>query len=87
MPILPIFYLQGGARKTTLLKDDNLISYLYEDAQTLYEVFQRGLHVSGERSWGQKLQQHGILTFFWNQIKSCFHARYVSSHLPSVACD
>ncbi len=50
MPILPIFYLQGGARKTTLLKDDNLISYLYEDAQTLYEVFQRGLHVSGERS-------------------------------------
>uniref|UniRef100_A0A8B9JWC3 Arachidonate--CoA ligase n=1 Tax=Astyanax mexicanus TaxID=7994 RepID=A0A8B9JWC3_ASTMX len=39
--------LQGGARKTTLLKDDNLISYLHEDAKTLYEVFQRGLHVSG----------------------------------------
>uniref|UniRef100_A0A8C0YBV7 Long-chain-fatty-acid--CoA ligase n=1 Tax=Cyprinus carpio carpio TaxID=630221 RepID=A0A8C0YBV7_CYPCA len=37
----------GGARKTALLKDDNLISYLYEDAKTLYEVFQRGLRVSG----------------------------------------
>uniref|UniRef100_A0A671LV10 Long-chain-fatty-acid--CoA ligase n=1 Tax=Sinocyclocheilus anshuiensis TaxID=1608454 RepID=A0A671LV10_9TELE len=37
----------GGARKTALLKDDNVISYLYEDAKTLYEAFQRGLHVSG----------------------------------------
>uniref|UniRef100_A0A8C1W6M4 Long-chain-fatty-acid--CoA ligase n=1 Tax=Cyprinus carpio TaxID=7962 RepID=A0A8C1W6M4_CYPCA len=37
----------GGARRTALLKDDNLISYLYEDAQTLYDVFQRGLRVSG----------------------------------------
>uniref|UniRef100_A0A8C2H845 Arachidonate--CoA ligase n=1 Tax=Cyprinus carpio TaxID=7962 RepID=A0A8C2H845_CYPCA len=39
--------IAGGARRTALLKDDNLISYLYEDAQTLYDVFQRGLRVSG----------------------------------------
>uniref|UniRef100_A0A8C1W592 Long-chain-fatty-acid--CoA ligase n=1 Tax=Cyprinus carpio TaxID=7962 RepID=A0A8C1W592_CYPCA len=39
--------VSGGARRTALLKDDNLISYLYEDAQTLYDVFQRGLRVSG----------------------------------------
>uniref|UniRef100_A0A8C0YFS4 Long-chain-fatty-acid--CoA ligase n=1 Tax=Cyprinus carpio carpio TaxID=630221 RepID=A0A8C0YFS4_CYPCA len=39
--------IAGGARRTALLKDDNLISYLYEDAQTLYNVFQRGLRVSG----------------------------------------
>ncbi|RXN09726.1 long-chain-fatty-acid-- ligase 5 [Labeo rohita] len=39
--------IAGGARKTALLKDDNLISYLYEDAKTLYEVFKRGLRVSG----------------------------------------
>ncbi|XP_062859103.1 long-chain-fatty-acid--CoA ligase 5 [Trichomycterus rosablanca] len=37
----------GGARKNAMLKDDNLISCLHEDAKTLYEVFQRGLHVSG----------------------------------------
>uniref|UniRef100_A0A8B9JV04 Arachidonate--CoA ligase n=1 Tax=Astyanax mexicanus TaxID=7994 RepID=A0A8B9JV04_ASTMX len=43
--------IAGGARKTTLLKDDNLISYLHEDAKTLYEVFQRGLHVSGKRCY------------------------------------
>ena len=41
--------LQGGARKGGYVKDDNLISYLHEDAKTLYEVFQRGLHVSGRR--------------------------------------
>uniref|UniRef100_A0AAR2IGD6 Long-chain-fatty-acid--CoA ligase n=1 Tax=Pygocentrus nattereri TaxID=42514 RepID=A0AAR2IGD6_PYGNA len=39
--------LQGGARKGGYVKDDNLISYLHEDAKTLYEVFQRGLHISG----------------------------------------
>ncbi|XP_017339716.1 long-chain-fatty-acid--CoA ligase 5 [Ictalurus punctatus] len=37
----------GGARKNAILKDDNLISYLHEDAKTLYEVFKRGLHASG----------------------------------------
>ncbi|KAI4872799.1 hypothetical protein NFI96_016121, partial [Prochilodus magdalenae] len=39
--------IAGGARKNALLKDDNLMSYLYDDAKTLYEVFQRGLRVSG----------------------------------------
>ncbi|XP_064177233.1 long-chain-fatty-acid--CoA ligase 5 [Anguilla rostrata] len=39
--------IQGGARKSALMKDNNLMSYYYDDARTLYEVFQRGLHVSG----------------------------------------
>ncbi|KAL7869274.1 hypothetical protein AOLI_G00132620 [Acnodon oligacanthus] len=39
--------IAGGARKGGYAKDDNLISYLHEDAKTLYEVFQRGLHISG----------------------------------------
>uniref|UniRef100_A0A3B4DCL8 Long-chain-fatty-acid--CoA ligase n=1 Tax=Pygocentrus nattereri TaxID=42514 RepID=A0A3B4DCL8_PYGNA len=39
--------IAGGARKGGYVKDDNLISYLHEDAKTLYEVFQRGLHISG----------------------------------------
>lgn len=38
---------QGGARKSALMQNDNLMSYYYEDARTLYEVFQRGLHASG----------------------------------------
>ncbi|XP_043958264.1 long-chain-fatty-acid--CoA ligase 5 [Gambusia affinis] len=40
--------VKGGARKTALLEDNNnLMSYRYNDAKTLYEVFQRGLRVSG----------------------------------------
>ncbi|XP_030629483.1 long-chain-fatty-acid--CoA ligase 5 isoform X1 [Chanos chanos] len=39
--------IRDGARKSALVKDNNLVSYFYEDAKTLYEVFQRGLHVSG----------------------------------------
>ncbi|CAJ0929381.1 unnamed protein product, partial [Ranitomeya imitator] len=38
---------QGGARRCALLKDDSLMSYYYEDAKTLYEVFKRGIRVSG----------------------------------------
>ncbi|XP_063818636.1 long-chain-fatty-acid--CoA ligase 5 isoform X2 [Pseudophryne corroboree] len=38
---------QGGARRCALLKDEKLYSYYYEDAKTLYEVFMRGLRVSG----------------------------------------
>ncbi|XP_033974686.1 long-chain-fatty-acid--CoA ligase 5 [Trematomus bernacchii] len=40
--------IKDGARKSMLLEDNNnLISYYHEDAKTLYEVFQRGLKVSG----------------------------------------
>ncbi|XP_032429872.1 long-chain-fatty-acid--CoA ligase 5 [Xiphophorus hellerii] len=40
--------VKDGARKTALLEDNNnLMSYRYNDAKTLYEVFQRGLRVSG----------------------------------------
>ncbi|XP_075950207.1 long-chain-fatty-acid--CoA ligase 5 [Anarhichas minor] len=40
--------IKDGARKTALLEDNNnLMSYYYDDATTIYEVFQRGLRVSG----------------------------------------
>uniref|UniRef100_A0A3P9JXU4 Long-chain-fatty-acid--CoA ligase n=1 Tax=Oryzias latipes TaxID=8090 RepID=A0A3P9JXU4_ORYLA len=40
--------IKDGARKTALLEDNNnLTSYYYSDARTLYEIFQRGLNVSG----------------------------------------
>uniref|UniRef100_A0A3B3XEA4 Long-chain-fatty-acid--CoA ligase n=1 Tax=Poecilia mexicana TaxID=48701 RepID=A0A3B3XEA4_9TELE len=40
--------VKDGARKTAMLEDNNnLMSYRYNDAKTLYEVFQRGIKVSG----------------------------------------
>ncbi|XP_028991187.1 long-chain-fatty-acid--CoA ligase 5 [Betta splendens] len=40
--------IKDGARKTALLEDNNnLISYYYDNAKTIYELFQRGLKVSG----------------------------------------
>ncbi|KAK0133523.1 Long-chain-fatty-acid--CoA ligase 5 [Merluccius polli] len=40
--------IEGGARMSALLEDNNnLLSYYYEDGKTMYEVFQRGLKVSG----------------------------------------
>lgn len=43
--------MQGGARRSALLKDDTLMSYYYEDAKTLYEVFMRGVRVSGKKRY------------------------------------
>lgn len=41
---------QGGerARRSVLNDSDELLSHYYSDAQTMYEVFQRGLRVSSE---------------------------------------
>ncbi|KAM9832652.1 long-chain-fatty-acid--CoA ligase 5 [Neosynchiropus ocellatus] len=39
--------IKGGARKAALMENNDLMSYYYHDAKTIYEVFQRGLKVSG----------------------------------------
>lgn len=40
--------IKDGARKAALMEDNNnLLSFYYDNAKTLYEVFQRGLKVSG----------------------------------------
>ncbi|KAM6951295.1 long-chain-fatty-acid--CoA ligase 5 [Aplochiton taeniatus] len=40
--------IKDGARKSAILKDNtDLVAYYHDDARTLYEVFQRGLKVSG----------------------------------------
>ncbi|XP_072883824.1 LOW QUALITY PROTEIN: long-chain-fatty-acid--CoA ligase 5 [Hemitrygon akajei] len=36
------------ARRNALLKNDEVISYYYDDVRTVYEAFQRGVHVSGD---------------------------------------
>ncbi|XP_007939744.1 long-chain-fatty-acid--CoA ligase 5 [Orycteropus afer afer] len=38
--------IEGGARKGPLQKNNDLVSYYFSDAKTMYEIFQRGLAVS-----------------------------------------
>uniref|UniRef100_A0A8B9KAZ0 Arachidonate--CoA ligase n=1 Tax=Astyanax mexicanus TaxID=7994 RepID=A0A8B9KAZ0_ASTMX len=38
-----------SCRRSALLKDDNLLDFYYEDTKTVYEVFQRGLRIAGDR--------------------------------------
>uniref|UniRef100_A0A8C0FKA9 Long-chain-fatty-acid--CoA ligase n=1 Tax=Bubo bubo TaxID=30461 RepID=A0A8C0FKA9_BUBBB len=52
--------IEGGARRGALLTDNNLLSYYFEDGKTLYEVFQRGLHVLDRAQYlGSGLLQKG----------------------------
>ncbi|CAL8247664.1 unnamed protein product [Merluccius merluccius] len=42
--------VEGGelsCRRSALLKDDTLLDFYYEDTKTAYEMFQRGLRISG----------------------------------------
>lgn len=60
------FGTQGGARRSALLKDDTLMSYYYEDAKTLYEVFMRGVRVSGNGDclgWRKANQPYQWITY------------------------
>ncbi|MEQ2193363.1 hypothetical protein XENOCAPTIV_017543 [Xenoophorus captivus] len=36
-----------SCRRSALLKDDNLLEFYYDDIRTVYEMFQRGLKISG----------------------------------------
>uniref|UniRef100_A0A8C9VHU2 Arachidonate--CoA ligase n=1 Tax=Scleropages formosus TaxID=113540 RepID=A0A8C9VHU2_SCLFO len=72
--------IRDGARKSALLQDDQLVSCYYEDAMTLYEVFQRGFHASGNgpclgyRKPGKP--------YHWLKYKQVSHA-HTSEHLGS----
>lgn len=43
-----LFQMEDGARRSMMGSRSELLSYYHEDAKTMYEVFQRGLHITGE---------------------------------------
>lgn len=52
--------VQDGARKSALLEDNNnLMSHYHSETHTLYQVFQRGLKVSGEHTHTHITQVRG----------------------------
>ncbi|XP_013156125.1 long-chain-fatty-acid--CoA ligase 5 [Falco biarmicus] len=77
--------IEGGARRGALLTDNNLLSYYFEDAKTLYEVFQRGLHASGNGSclgYRKPNQPYQWLTY--RQVLD--RAQYLGSGLLQKGC-
>ncbi|KFO98071.1 Long-chain-fatty-acid--CoA ligase 5 [Calypte anna] len=77
--------VEGGARRGAILADNNLISYYFEDAKTLYEVFQRGLHVSGNGNclgYRKPKQPYQWLTY--QQVLD--RAQYLGSGLLQKGC-
>uniref|UniRef100_A0A8C4Y8S3 long-chain-fatty-acid--CoA ligase n=1 Tax=Gopherus evgoodei TaxID=1825980 RepID=A0A8C4Y8S3_9SAUR len=69
--------IQGGARRSTFLPENELLAYYYEDAKTMYEAFQRGLHVSEN---GPCL---GLLNLLWR--KHLNYRTYLGNKLRVVA--
>ncbi|NWY61791.1 ACSL5 ligase, partial [Chionis minor] len=77
--------VEGGARRGALLPDNNLLSYYFEDGKTLYEVFQRGLHVSGNGDclgYRKPKQPYQWLTY--KQVLD--RAQYLGSGLLQKGC-
>ncbi|XP_052655465.1 long-chain-fatty-acid--CoA ligase 5 [Harpia harpyja] len=78
--------IEGGARRGALLTDNNLLSYYFEDGKTLYEVFQRGLHASGNGSclgYRKPNQPYQWLTY--KQVLD--RAQYLGSGLLQKGCN
>lgn len=50
----PVLGLQdsGGARRSVIGDGPQLLTHYYDDARTMYQVFRRGLSISGESSHG-----------------------------------
>ncbi|EAW49534.1 acyl-CoA synthetase long-chain family member 5, isoform CRA_c [Homo sapiens] len=85
-PVLPLLDLnnqsvgiEGGARKGVSQKNNDLTSCCFSDAKTMYEVFQRGLAVSGKPG-GLSLPEEDKVSDRAEYLGSCLlHKGYKSS--------
>ncbi|NWZ92250.1 ACSL5 ligase, partial [Nesospiza acunhae] len=77
--------IEGGARRVALLTDNKLLSYYFEDAKTLYEVFQRGVSISGNGDclgYRKPKQPYQWLTY--KQVSD--RTKYLGSGLLEKGC-
>lgn len=60
---IDFFFVQTAQKErvSRLVKDGKLVSYMYDDARTLYEGFRRGAKVSGKKKKQQKLTWQNFL--------------------------
>ncbi|KAK7144096.1 hypothetical protein R3I93_015066 [Phoxinus phoxinus] len=77
--------MEDGARGSMMGSGSELLSYYHEDAKTLYEVFQRGLHITGDGPFlGSRLPNQ---PYKWLSYKEVFRrAEDLGSGLLSQGC-
>ncbi|RLW02301.1 hypothetical protein DV515_00007368 [Chloebia gouldiae] len=77
--------IEGGARRAALLTDNNLLSYYFEDAKTLYEVFQRGVSISGnDDCLGYRKPKQPYQWLTYKQVSD--RTKYLGSGLLQKGC-
>ncbi|NWZ35427.1 ACSL5 ligase, partial [Brachypodius atriceps] len=77
--------IEGGARRGALLTDNNLLSYYFEDAKTLYEVFQRGVSISGNGDClGYRKPKQPYQWLSYKQVSD--RTKYLGSGLLQKGC-
>ncbi|NXQ52257.1 ACSL5 ligase, partial [Anthoscopus minutus] len=77
--------IEGGARRGAVLTDNNLLSYYFEDAKTLYEVFQRGVNISGnDDCLGYRKPKQPYQWLTYKQVSD--RTKYLGSGLLQKGC-
>ncbi|XP_067280131.1 long-chain-fatty-acid--CoA ligase 6 isoform X2 [Pseudorasbora parva] len=77
--------LEDGARRSMMGSGSELLAYYHEDAKTMYEVFQRGFHITGDGPFlGSRLPNQ---PYKWLSYKEVFRrAEDLGSGLLSQGC-
>uniref|UniRef100_A0A673I7Q0 Arachidonate--CoA ligase n=1 Tax=Sinocyclocheilus rhinocerous TaxID=307959 RepID=A0A673I7Q0_9TELE len=77
--------VQDGARRSMMGDSSTLLSYYHEDAKTMYEVFQRGLHITGDGPFlGSRLPNQPYKWLSYREVSS--RAEHLGSGLLSQGC-
>lgn len=76
---------EGGGRRSMMGDRTNLMTHYHDDARTLYEVFQRGLHISGDGPClGSRLPNQPYKWLSYKEVNA--RAEYLGSGLLHQGC-
>uniref|UniRef100_A0A8C2Q0R1 Arachidonate--CoA ligase n=1 Tax=Cyprinus carpio TaxID=7962 RepID=A0A8C2Q0R1_CYPCA len=77
--------MEDGARRSMMGDSSTLLSHYHEDAKTMYEVFQRGLHITGDGPFlGSRLPNQPYKWLSYREVSS--RAEHLGSGLLSQGC-
>ncbi|XP_053095970.1 long-chain-fatty-acid--CoA ligase 6 isoform X3 [Pangasianodon hypophthalmus] len=77
--------VEGGGHRSMLVDDPKLFTRYYEDTKTLYEAFQRGLHITGDGPClGSRLPNQPYKWLSYREVTT--RAEHLGSGLLSQGC-